>query len=139
MDDTVNNFENQNETVPLNLSAVNLKNLSGWATFRGVMDIIMGILSCLGIITAVYGVLQIIAGVRLLNAAEEIRNISQLSDAQTNINFNNNLGIIETFNKLNSYFKFYGISTIIRIIMGIIAAFIWGTAIFYILSSIAKS
>ncbi|MCL6633595.1 MAG: DUF5362 domain-containing protein [Alicyclobacillus herbarius] len=100
-----------NREISLNMSMLQLKNLIGWATFNAIIDIIVGALSCLGIITAAYGVPQIIAGVKLLNATEELRSYMETNDTQK---------ISETFNKLYSYFKLNRIATIVKICFGIL-------------------
>lgn len=100
-----------NQGITVNLNLLDLKNLIGWATFRAVMDIIVGALSCIAIITAAYGVPQIIGGVRLLNACDEMKRYMGTNDIQK---------INETFVNFNKYFKLTGISTIVKIVFGVI-------------------
>jgi uncharacterized protein YqhQ len=95
----------------VNLDLNNLNSLIGWATFRAVIDIIVGALSCLAIITAAYGVPQIIGGVRLLSACDELKSYLATNDTQK---------INEAFAKFNKFFKLTGISTIVKIVFGII-------------------
>ena len=89
-----------------------LKNLTGWATFKAVIDIITGALACLGIITAVYGVPQIIAGVRLLNAIDDIKRYISSGDYEK---------IGPVFFNFHRYFKITGITIIIKIVFIILA------------------
>lgn len=97
--------------INVSLSLPDLKNLIGWATFRAVMDIIVGALSCLGIITAAYGVPQIMGGVKLLNACDEMKRYMATNDLEK---------LNTTFISFNKFFKLTGISTIVKIIFGVV-------------------
>ncbi|MFZ5989761.1 MAG: DUF5362 domain-containing protein [Bacillota bacterium] len=87
------------------------RKLSGWATFVGIFTIIYGALSCIGIITAIIGVPMIIAGLKLVGAVDSMRAFSETSDINK---------LSETFDKLNSFFKIYGIISVVSIILGIL-------------------
>lgn len=113
-----------NYTIELDLPGLN--NLISWATFKAVIDIITGVLSCFGIITAIYGVPMIIAGIRLLNAVEEMK--KYMSE-------NNLKNISDSFMKLNEYFKFNGIAIIIKLSFVILMIGLYSMAVFYIISN----
>lgn len=106
-----------------------LKSFIGWATFRAIMDIIFGSLSCLGIITAVYGVPMIIAGVRLLNAIDQLKMYVATNDLKR---------VEDTFNSLSKFFKLNGIATIIKIILAIILIILYVTFIIYLFNNIGN-
>lgn len=109
----------------LSLSLSDLKSLTGWATFRAIIDIIVGALSCLGIITAAYGVPQIIAGVKLLNAVDELKRYIAAADAQR---------ISLALGSLQRYFKLGGIATIVKIVFGILFIILYIGVIAYVIS-----
>jgi hypothetical protein len=88
------------------LCSADFKGFTGWMTFRAILDIIAGAFACLGIITAIYGVPKIIAGVKLLNASDEIKYYMSTNDEER-FKF--------AFFKLNRYFKLSGISVIIQL------------------------
>lgn len=110
----------------VSLSGPVLKSLTGWATFRAVIDIISGALACLGIITAAYGIPLIIAGIKLLNAVDELKRYMAVNDAAK---------IQETFNSFNRYFKLSGISTIVKIVMTILFLVLYIIFIVYIVQN----
>ncbi len=104
----------------INMGMGDLKSFTGWATFRAIMDIIAGAFSCLGIITAAYGVPMIIAGVKLLNAVDNMKRYMVENDAQN---------ISLCYYSLLKYFKLNGISTIVKIGFSILIAIIYIIAI----------
>lgn len=114
-----------NET-PVIMSLQDVKHFAGWSTFVAVVDIIAGALACLGIITAAYGIPMIIAGVRLLNAADELKRYISSHDTQK---------ISYAFNKLYGYFKLTGISLIVKICFIILGIILYGVVIAMIISS----
>lgn len=103
-----------------------LKNLAGWATFKAIIDIITGALSCFGIITAAYGIPQIISGIKLLNATDGLKSYMSTGDTTK-------MGdVLYNFNK---YFKLSGISIIIKIVFIVIFLVVYGIIIAYIFSN----
>ncbi len=103
-----------------------LKNLAGWATFKAIIDIITGALSCFGIITAAYGIPQIISGIKLLNATDGLK--SYMSSGDTT-----KMGdVLYNFNK---YFKLSGIAIIIKIVFIVLFLVVYGILIAYLLSN----
>lgn len=117
---------NMDSSYSVNLGLPDLKNFAGWATFTAIIDIIVGALSSLLIITAAYGVPQIIAGVRLLNAADNLKFYLTTNDSRK---------ISEAFVNLNKYFKFTGISIIGKIIFGILGIIAYIILIGYLISN----
>ncbi len=114
--------------ISFNLSSQELKSLTGWATFRAIIDIIAGAFFCLGfvfILPAVYGVLRIISGVKLLNAVDSLKRYIVANDTQR---------VSEAFQSLRKYFKFGGIGTIVYICIGIIVFILYIALVAYFLS-----
>lgn len=122
----------QNQPVPadgyapagydVNLNQPFLKNLCGWATFKAIFDIIIGIFGIIGI----YGIFQIISGVKLLNAVDDLKRFSASDDKAK---------ILDSFNNLNKYFKFSGISAIVQIIFVIIVIIGYVALVMYMFSN----
>lgn len=88
-----------------------LKTLIGWATFKAVIDIIMGALSCIPVITAAFGIPKIISGLRLLNAADDLKLYISNGDTRK---------VGDALYNFNKYFKLSGISIIIKISFSIL-------------------
>ena len=109
---------NTSDTIEVNIPFVS--NLVGWATFKAVIEIIFGALSCLGIITAVYGIPQIIAGVKLFKAVDEIKNYMATGEL-------NKIG--DAMYGFNKYFKLSGISVIIKIVVMIILIILYAAVL----------
>lgn len=103
--------EINNQEISVRLEIPDLRNLIGWATFNAIINIVFGALSCIGIITAAYGVPQIIAGVKLLNVTEELRSYLDTNDISN---------IPQAFQKLQKYFKINGIAIIIKIVLSVL-------------------
>lgn len=132
-DNTNQNFNDANNQqtsynmngVPQNTYMINsmIDSLSGWMKFMGIMTIISGALSCLGIITAAIGVPLIFAGIALINCSKNIKTYKQYSNPYI---------LNEVFASLNKYFKIQGILTIVGIIVLIITIII---AVFSIILS----
>lgn len=122
--ENLNNVDyNNNQTYQLSLSTSDLRGMAGWATFKAVIDIISGALSCLGfifILPAVYGVMRILAGVKLLNAADDVKRY---------IESNDNAKVADAFANLNRHFKFTGIGIIIQICSAILLIILYGILI----------
>lgn len=114
-----------NESVPaqniqIELGLSELKNFTGWVTFNAIIDIIAGALACLGIVTAAYGVPQIMAGIKLLAAVDELKGYMASNDVQR---------IRTAFFNLYRYFKLSGISIIVKIIFIILGIILYGVLI----------
>lgn len=109
------NIQSNSQSIQINLDARELKSLAGWATFRAIIEIIGGAMSCLGIITAAYGIPLIIAATKLLRASDDLRKYAATGDTQK---------ISESFSNLNKYFRINGILMIICICLSFISAFI---------------
>ena len=122
----INNYDQPNQSYSINLSLPDLRNLAGWATFTAIIDIIVGALSCIGIVTAAYGIPQIIAGVKLLGAADDFKRYMAVNDTQK---------ISESFVKLNKYFKLTGISIIVKIAFGLLFIIAYGAIIAYVVAN----
>ncbi|PYG87586.1 hypothetical protein LY28_01955 [Ruminiclostridium sufflavum DSM 19573] len=88
-----------------------IDSLSGWMRFMGICTFICGILSCLGIITAVIGVPLIFAGIALQKSSKSLKAYKQ---------YNNSYMLNEVFISMNKYFKIQGILTIVAVIVLII-------------------
>lgn len=116
----------ENQSISVNISLPDLKNLTSWATFVGVMEIIIGGFSCLGIITAAYGVPQLISGLKLLNAVEDLRKHMITNDMQK---------ISDAFVNLNKFFKLNGITTIVKISFFILGMILYGIIIAYVITN----
>lgn len=108
--------ENNNNEPALDIELPFLRNLAGWATFKAVIDIILGALACIGIITAVYGIPQIIAGIRLLNASDDLKRFIATNDTRR---------IGDVLYNFNKHFKLTGISIIIKIVFLIIVIILY--------------
>ena len=105
------------EHVEENLTSLEfLKNLTGWATFKAIIDIITGGFSCLGIITIPYGITQIIAGIKLLKAVDDIKLYLANQDTRK---------IGDALYNFNKYFKFSGITIILKIVGFVLLFIMW--------------
>ncbi len=100
-----------------------LDSLSGWMKFIGIYTIVVGALTCIGIITAAIGVPMIFSGIALTNASKTLRNYKE---------FNNQFTLNDFFTFLNKYFKIQGIFVIIGIVLSVL--YIAFLLIFVILS-----
>ncbi|MBN1524060.1 MAG: DUF5362 domain-containing protein [Spirochaetales bacterium] len=104
MTDFTNQPQPQQASGSLNLNPATITSLSGWAQFIAVMNIIGGVVVCFGIITAAIGVPIIIAGMRLFNAANDLK--QYLVTKNTGM-------IASAFDKLKSYFLINGVIMIV--------------------------
>ncbi|RCX19954.1 hypothetical protein DFR58_10223 [Anaerobacterium chartisolvens] len=120
------NAQSGQQYFSINMSMGDLKSFTGWATFRAIIDIIAGAFSCLGIITAAYGVPMIMAGVKLLNAVDNMKRYMMENDAQN---------ISLCYYNLLKYFKLNGISTIVKIGFSILIIIIYIILIAAIISN----
>jgi len=113
--------------------AINLpdaEKLSGWAKFAAVMNIIIGALSCFGVITAAYGIPLIISGVKLLAAVDDLKRYTEANDAQK---------LSDTFANLYKYFKMTGVAYIVMICFWILAIILYGVLIAFFVSYMGSS
>lgn len=83
-----------------------IDSLSGWMRFMGILTIISGSITCLGIITAAIGVPLILAGIALTKASSSLKSYKQ---------YNNPYILTEIFTSMNKYFKIQGITSIVYI------------------------
>lgn len=116
------------DAIPLSLSSA--KNMVSWAKFIAIMDIIFGAISCLGIITAVYGVPKIISGANLLNAAKKLRQHLEEPDPDK---------ISGALDNLHDYFKLNGITVIINIVTTVAVILFYVYAIYAIINNLMES
>ena len=77
----------------------------------GVISIIIGALTCLGIISAIFGIPLILAGVKLFKSGGSFSMAA---------NFDNEKNLVEAIENLNGYWKFSLIAFICSIIFFII-------------------
>lgn len=88
-----------------------LDSLSGWMKFMGIYTIIVGALTCLGIITAAIGIPMIFSGIGLHNASKSLKEYKELS---------NQFSLNDFFAYLHKYFKIQGIFVIIGIVLSVL-------------------
>jgi hypothetical protein len=98
----------------------NISSSIGWAKFIGIMGIIGGAISCLGIITAAIGIPAIIASLNVLKGADFARQFAMQGDYKS---------AFEALSKYSLYFKIMGIVTLIAIILYVILIIIY--AVFF--------
>lgn len=123
------NNPEQNQHVTVELDMPFLKNLTGWAAFKAVIDIIVGSLFCLSfflIFPAVFGVLKIISGVKLLKATDDMKRYISTGQTQK---------IIDIFYNFNKYFRLSGISIIVQIVFIIIIFVLYIFAVVFFVSN----
>ncbi|MDD4492994.1 MAG: DUF5362 domain-containing protein [Eubacteriales bacterium] len=106
-----------------------LKSLKNWSTFQAILEIISGAFMCLGIITAIIGVPKIIAGVKLLNAGDNLRDAMVGSDERK---------VTDSLYNMGSYFKLNGISNIISIAFSVLAIVFWIILIVFFIKNISQ-
>lgn len=85
--------------------------LSGWMKFIGIYTIVIGAITCIGIITAALGVPMIFAGIALTKGSSSIKLYKEYSSPFI---------LNELFTSLNKYFKIQGILAIVGIVISII-------------------
>ncbi len=102
-----NNFNNQNSYMAPPI----IDSLSGWMKFIGIYTIVVGAISCIGIITAAFGIPMIFSGIGLTNASKSLKSYND---------YNNQFTLNEFFTYLNKYFKIQGIFVIIGIALSVI-------------------
>jgi hypothetical protein len=89
-----------NELLPLRLN--------GWVKFVAVLTIIYGVFVSFMIITAIIGVPVIIAGIRLIEAGDELEKMKALNDTGR---------ITAAIGKINSHFMIIGIMYLVGMIV----------------------
>lgn len=118
-------IQNQNVTV-----SVDVKSLTGWATFRAVFDIIIGSTACLTLIGAAYGVPMILAAIKLLNYVDAVKISFQTGNTEK---------LKESLGLLQRYFKLNGISIIVYTAMMILGMILYFILIFLFIAAASSS
>lgn len=85
-----------------------VKGTSGWLKFLGILTLIGGILTALGLV----GILYIFIGIIMMNAGSRGRDYAERGDVS---------GLVEYNSKLKTLFTIYGVLAII----GLVVAAIW--------------
>lgn len=101
--------ENRQVYEPKSQALVEYKRLSGWVNFMGVFSVVLGLVLCLGIVTAIIGVPLIIAGRRLTGAVDSLKAFTRTND------FNK---LSDAIDNINKYFRVYGILTLVGLLIG---------------------
>ncbi|EPR13343.1 DUF5362 domain-containing protein [Ruminiclostridium papyrosolvens] len=83
-----------------------INSLSGWMKFLGIYTIVIGAITCIGIISAAMGIPLIFAGISLTNASKAIKEYAD---------FNNPNVLYNLFTYLKKYFKIQGIMVIVAL------------------------
>lgn len=83
-----------------------INSLSGWMKFLGIYTIVIGAITCIGIISAAIGIPLIFAGISLTNASKAIKEYAD---------FNNPNILYNLFLFLKKYFKIQGIMVIVSL------------------------
>jgi hypothetical protein len=105
---------------------VDIKSLTGWATFRAIIDIIAGASAAMSIIFAGYGIPMILAALKLLRYVDEVKLAVKTNDRQK---------LTDSVEYLQKYFKLSGIATIVSYAMGILLVIAYIIFIVYLLSN----
>jgi hypothetical protein len=114
------NYEYINQKNSLMLHSI-IDSLSGWMKFIGIFTIVIGSITCIGVISAAIGIPLIFAGIALIKGSKSIKNYKQYSSPYT---------LHEVFTSLNKYFKIQGILAI----MGIVLFAIYIVVILFVLA-----
>lgn len=88
-----------------------INSLSGWMKFLGIYTIVMGAISCLGIITAAIGVPLIFAGISLTKGSTAIKEYADLNSPHV---------LFNVFTYLKKYFKIQGILAIVALALTVL-------------------
>jgi len=88
-----------------------IDSLSGWMKFIGIYTIVIGAITCIGIITTAIGVPLILAGIALTKGAKSIKSYKEYNSPYT---------LNDLFTSLNKYFKIQGILALVGIVLSII-------------------
>lgn len=118
-------IQNQNISV-----SVDVQSLTGWATFRAVIEIIYGASACLSIVGAIFGVPLILAAIKLLNYVDAVK---------VAFRTNNNEKMKESVELLQKYFKLNGIAMIIAIAFAILVIIVEIILIFLMIAAAGSS
>lgn len=103
-------YENGNQQNNFILHSI-IDSLSGWMKFIGIYTIVIGAITCIGIVTAAIGIPMIFSGIALTKSSKSIITYKHYNSPYT---------LYEIFTSLNKYFKIQGIFIIIGIILSII-------------------
>ncbi len=103
-----NNFHNNQNSY---MAPSIIDSLSGWMKFMGIYTIVVGAITCIGIITAAIGIPMIFSGIGLTNASKSLKAYKD---------YNNQFTLNDFFTYLNKYFKIQGIFAIIGIALSVI-------------------
>lgn len=111
-------MDNQNQELNLfkdtpqnNIFYPIIDSLSGWMKFIGIYTVVIGSITCLGIITCAIGIPMIFSGLSLVKAAKNLTLYQKV---------NNPFSLNEFFVTLGKYFKIQGIFIIIGIALSIV-------------------
>lgn len=92
--------------------------LRGWMGFVGVMNIIMGIFSCLGCVSLISGILMIVSGTALMGARTALESITEV-----------NASLAAFFQKLKTYIQLTGIIYIVGLITALVGLLFFSSVI----------
>lgn len=109
------------------VSEHNLREMSTWAGFLGIIMIISGVLSAIGglfmfVVGAIPGIITIILGIKLRNAKNY---------AEEAVNTNNEVALNSLIASLSSFFKIQGVLIIIIFVLTIVFMLLGGLAAFF--------
>lgn len=93
-----------------------IDSLSGWMKFIGIYTVVIGAITCLGIITCAIGIPMIFSGLSLVRAAKSITLYQRI---------NNPFSLNDFLLSLGKYFKIQGIFIIIGIVLSIVYVMIF--------------
>jgi hypothetical protein len=88
-----------------------IDSLAGWIKFIGIYTIVIGAITCIGIITAAIGVPLILSGISLAKASTSLMNYKSSGSPHV---------LTEIFTFLNKYFKTQGILVIVGIALSVL-------------------
>lgn len=109
--DTPQNISSSTSNHQNNIFYPIIDSLAGWMKFIGIYTVVIGSITCLGIITCAIGIPMIFSGLSLIKASKNL-NLYQ--------NVNNPFSLNEFFITLGKYFKIQGIFIIIGIALSIV-------------------
>lgn len=129
--DRMENFKNGEDTTVINVRINNdeLNGMIKWAKFKAVMEIIFGVLYCLAILPAVFGVPQIISGVKLLNSVSALRQYMHNNQEEK---------AIEYFIDNKRFFLLSGVSTIIRLVFSLLLFILYAGLIAFFMVNVTE-
>jgi len=101
------------------LNSEQMRQLSGWMGFVGIITIIGGVLSLITVVGIIPGIIAIILGVKLRTARQYAD--SMLVEAG-DYEFPGSFGLFVA--NLNTYFKIQGILIIISLVLAVLSVFV---------------